>query len=335
MNTLNTATSLITKARGAPPVPAFPTVQASVPGIGTYNYVSMDGPNCVFATRGEIPAGSPYSYLYWSNDFGATLIRATIGGSVQKFFGCVAISGQNVIAMGSVGTQNATPNYYLSTNAGQSYTVTSISPGVAAVGPVNEPYISMDGSNAIWASYYHAPRYSSNAGASWTASTGGTTFVSDVKIYGNNAYFGTYGANGFYYSTNKGQSFTKNATVTRGKCITKCGSNLYIAGSGNIYKSTNNGVTASIIMTQALGDPASITSFPGTNGHFVWFGIDGNSSNYYTNNADSSGTVTWTTVANGARTPNTSAANSTRMLAGSGYGEALAGIFWGRNAYIT
>jgi hypothetical protein len=83
MNFLNSVTSLITKSNA--PVPAFPTAQSSVSGIGTYNCVSVDGANCVFATQGELPAGSPHSYLYWSNDFGATLNKATINGLFKNF----------------------------------------------------------------------------------------------------------------------------------------------------------------------------------------------------------------------------------------------------------
>lgn len=319
----------------APTPPPFPTVQSSVPGIGTYNCVSMNGSNCVFATRGEVPTGSPHSYLYWSNDFGATVTRSTIGGSVQKFFGCVAISGQNAIAMGSVGTASTPANFYLSTNAGVSYTVTSFSGQVAALA-ADEPYISIDGLNAIWGSYSTAPHYSSNAGASWTESTGGAIRVTSVIISGDNAYFGTYVIGGFYYSRNRGQNFTKNTTVTNVNRIILCGSNLYIVGNNNIYRSTDHGVTISIITKPSFtGFPSSITGFPGTNGHFLWFATDSGNVNYYTNNADSTGTVTWTTVSNGVSNASTCAANGTRMIAGSGYGTFGSGIYWGRNAYIT
>ena len=60
-----------------PPIPNFPTKQSSVLDIGKYVYANTDGTTCVFATQGSSPAGDTHSYLYWSDDFGATLNKAT------------------------------------------------------------------------------------------------------------------------------------------------------------------------------------------------------------------------------------------------------------------
>lgn len=242
---------------------------------------------------------------------------------------------------GAVGTMSATANIYLSSDYGKSYRVTSVSSTIADVVSI----ISMDGSNALYsnpATVY----YSSDYGVSWKISFNLSTGLqmgpaSCVKIYGNDAYCGRYNNSGFFYSIDKGKTFTKNADVVSGIYLTKCGSTLYIAGSYVVYKSIDNGVTATaIISTTSIRKVICIASYPGIYGDFIWFGNEDTAINYYSNNADSSGTVSWTTVpTNGVFKPGTCviSANGRRMIGASSYGTPPAGtgLWWGKNVYMT
>ena len=126
-------------------VPNFPTSHASVLGVVWVWVDTKDGVNCVMSMKGGgYPSGDPYTYLYWSDNGCITLNKATIGGSVIKFFGSVTISGANAIAMGYTGS-NSTKTFYLSNDYGHSYTVTPTSGQFATYGA-----IAMDGPNAIF-----------------------------------------------------------------------------------------------------------------------------------------------------------------------------------------
>ena len=315
----------------APIIASFPTAQSSVPGIGNNVCVSMDGSNCVICCQGGAPAGDTYTFLYWSNDFGATLTKATIGGVInQKFFGCVAISGQNAIAMGRL-TSAGTNNFYLSSDYGKTYTMSA----TAGTGAGSGGLIAMSGANAVWTAYQTNVYLSTNYGATWT-SKGLYGNNVEVKMYGNNVYISALN-NGLQYSTNGGSTFTKSTLLTTCSCVTQCGTNLYIAGPNIIYKSTNNGATGSVVWNNSLignllGMGSSPNSNPTLTNDFLIIANDGGGTYggkfHYSNNA--SGTVpTFTQVAIDIRTPSIYA-NTTRIIAG-GY----TGLNWGRNSYIT
>lgn len=350
MNTLNTATSLITKSRGPPPAPAFPTSTTLFPGsYGNYQSVSMDGSNCVFSTQGGTVGGNANAYLYWSTDFGATLNQATIGGSVQKFFGCVAISGQYAVAMGKVGTTAATANYYFSSNFGVSYTVASTTGATPSTAPGVK--IAISGTKSIW-SEYDRPTYYSNLNftnntATWTSVVAASGNV-DVTMFGTNAYscgsFNGSSSAGFQYSTNSGATFTKNenipSTVSPRNC-TQVGTNIYVAGrvtatGGTVIYKITGGNPASA-PTNTFTSPGGSTGYivslasclTSVGGDFVIFWTDTNGA-YYSNNGGTSFVLASSNLASGSY-PLIVCVNSTRILLGS----QNTGIFWGRNAYIT
>jgi len=304
------------------PFPNFPAQQSSVPGIGYPVCVNCDGTTCVMsALNAGYPSGDPYHYLYWSNDYCATLNKATIGGSVIKFYGCVAISGPNAIAMGYT-SLNATKTFYLSSDYGKTYTVTPTSGQTA-----NGGCIAIDGSNAIFSGYGTGTYYSTNYGANWSSSSGVPSAIISVAIYGNYVYAGAYGNQGFCYSTNKGQNFSQTKTpggvAIIATCVTKCGSNLYMIGQNTFYKSTDNGVTAVSLTSPSTEQPQCLTSCPGTSGDFIWCAMETTSNNYYSNN----GGTSWTNVVNAVS--RTCFATSNRIIVGGS-----TSLYWGKNAYI-
>jgi hypothetical protein len=270
-------------------------------------------------------AGDTYTYLYWSDNYASTLNRATINGSsAVKFFGCVAISGANAVAIGRLTSATGTIACYVSSDYGKTYVTAS---GGSVSGTPGA--ITMSGAIALRWAYTEAVYRSTDYGNTWTL-VGYFGGIINMKIYGNNAYICS--ANyGLYYSTNAGLTFTRSTThTTQIYSITMVGTTLYIGGYNVIYKSTNYGVNVTTILSSVdARNVTSITSCPATNGDFVWFGNEDTSINYYSNNSGS----TWTTVAVGAAKPFLSWATATRMLTGVGSATA-GGLYWGRNAYI-
>ena len=308
-----------------PPAPAFPTLQSSVIGIGKYTAANLDGSNMVMCCQGSLPVGDTYTYLYWSDNYASTLNKATINGSsTNKFFGCVAISGANAVAIGRLTSATGTTVCYVSSDYGKTY--------VSATGDVSSTpasaTITMSGAVALRGGYNETVYRSTDYGNTWT-SIGFFGPIYNIKIYGNNAYICSGGNYGLYYSTNAGLTFTRSTVMpAQIYSITMVGTTLYIGGVDKIYKSTDYGVNSSIILNSVNArNVLSITSCPATNGDFVWFGNEDTNLNYYSNNSGS----TWTTVASGVSKPCLSWATATRMIAGVGEG---VGLYWGRNAYI-
>lgn len=342
MNSLNAATSLISKSKAS--TPNFPTYTTLFPGsIGNYQSANMDGDNCVFSTQGG-RGPSTNAYLYWSNNFGATLNRATIGGLEQQFFGCVAISGQYAVAMGKVGNTSATARFYFSSDYGRSYTLASTTGSTATTTPGVKIVIS--GTKAMWSSnqspaYYLNLNFTNNT-ATWTQVVANGLNV-DLKMFETNAYVCCFNnnssANGFQYSTNSGANFTKNTFI--GVSVMNCaqvGTNIYVGGY-------NGGATVIYKLTGGPGsNPTTVVNSPGGSGgymqgvaccprssgdDFVIFYTDTNGA-YYSNNGGTSFVLAPPNVASSAYT-HTICANSTRIIMGGQNG----GIWWGKNAYIT
>lgn len=325
MNTLTTSMSLFTKAKKSL---AFPTMQSTIPNFGNSVFVDLDGSNMVLCSQGGRPVGNPYTYLYWSDNYGETLNIATIDGSTTTFFGCVAISGANAIAMGRL-TSAGTTSIYLSSDYGRTY-VTGVSS--FGYGAAPNPWITMSGANAAFCGYQQAIFVSTNYGASW-ANKGNARNNVAVKMYDNILYQCAIGAEGIggglYYSTNFGNTFTRSTTYFSPNCITKVGTTLYAGANGPMYKSTDNGVTFNIVDSgRNFGGTSCIAGCAGTNGDFVWVGNNNTSTNYYSND----GGTTWTTVNVGQPKPLTCYITPTNIVAGSADN---GGFYWGKNAYIV
>ena len=300
----------------APFVPNFPTIQSITSSNNNWIVDMKDGTNCVMSSHNLL---STPTFLFWSNDCGATLNKATIDGSVINFSGYVAISGANAIAMGNT-SSNSTRTFYLSNDYGHSYTVTPTS-GQSVPGYYGGS-LAMNGSNAVCGGAAYNTFYSTNYGANWSVSTG-SGVVAQIAMYENITYCGTNGT-AMTYSTNGGQTFTASSNIF-GFCVTKCGTNLYIGGSYKIYKSTDNGVSGTVVYT-SVRNVLCIASCPGTNGDFIWAGNEDNNINCYSND----GGTTWTQCI-GIHGTRTCVVTPTRIIAGGG---GVVGFFRGKNAYI-
>jgi hypothetical protein len=306
------------------PPPNFPTLQSSISGIGSIVCVDMDGVNCVVSTQGGSPSGDTYTYLYWSDNSCETLNRATIGGvSNQKFWGCVAISGPNAIAMGRL-TSGGTNTFYLSSDYGKTYTVTSTSGQTAAGGISDKVYINISGTNAVWSSFTNSRLvyYSTNSGLTWTASNI-NVFANAMVMFQNNVYICTN--SGFYYSTNGGQSFILNSMGVTNS-VTQVGTNIYIGAQNKIYKllSTSLSSAPPIFLTPLSYIITIASCSRPSGGDFLVFSND--SSNYfYSNNG---GTITTiSTIGQGYKL----FVNSSRIIASLSSNN----LYWGKNNFIT
>ena len=314
--------------RFAPYVISFPTAQSSIPGMGNWNTIDVDGSNAVVSTQGGAPVGDTYTYLYWSDDYCATLNRATIGGVAnQNFFGIAAISGQYAIAMGRL-TQAGTNNFYLSSDYGKTYTVTPAANQPAGGTSSTYAMLCMSGANAVW-SMGTSIYYSTNYGANW-ATNGVDYRPSHLKMYENTVLVCSPVLS-YRYSTNGGQTFTQSIPFPTGvNCSVQIGTTVYLGGLGVMYiLSSATATTISNTITNPGGIGTYVTTIAGcktVDGYdFVLLGADGGGLNYTNNGGVSFATIV--ASANG----NTLFANSTRIISAT----RGASLFWGRNAYIS
>jgi len=323
MNSLNSMNSILFSKK--PISSLFPTTQSTIPNFGNYVCVNLDGSNMVMCSQGGSPAGDPYTFLYWSDNFGETLTKATIDGVInQKFFGCVAISGANAIAMGRK-TSGGTNNFYLSSDYGKTYSIAS---GAGTGSGINS-LITMSGANAAYTAYQQEVYVSTNYGATWT-SRGYALNNTDLKMYGNYLYLCALSpSGGLFYSTNLGVTFTKSSTNVFTNCITQIGTTLYVGGTNVIYKSTNNGVSLTAIFTStSIGTTMAIASCSGTSNDFIIVSNDGSGIAGGKFNYSNDGGSTFQQVTFDLRAW-TLHATPTRIVAGN-----FANLYWGVNRYI-
>ncbi len=308
-------------------VSAFPTAQSSIPGMGGYNTIDVDGVNCVVSTQGGFPSGDTYTYLYWSNDYCATLNRATIGGVENvKFYGIVAISGQYAIAMGRL-TPTGTNNFYLSSDFGKTYTVTPAENQPAGGSNITYAMLCMSGANAVW-SVGGAIYYSTNYGANWA--TNGLNYAAvTLKMYGNTVFMCSLNI-GFWYSTNGGQTFTQNTNISGVNCSVQIGTTIYVAGLGIMYilSSPSSAALNTITYPGGIGNYViTIAGCKTVDGYdFVLVSSDSGVLNY-TNNGGASFASPISTGYLG----HSLFANSTRIISAT----RTNSLFWGQNAYIS
>ena len=285
---------------------------------------------------------NPTAYLYWSNDFGATLNQSTINGSVVNFYGCVAISGQYAVALGKAVDLTSTANFYFSSNYGRSYVVSTTADQFVNSAPGIK--IAISGTKAIWSSsetpaYYSNIDFTNNEATCTQVVANGVNV--DVSMFGSNAYVccnnNTSSADGFQYSTNFGATFTKNTNILYN--VTNCrqvGSNIYVGvyneGTAIIYKLTGGpGSNPTSVFTSPGGAVGFITSLaccPRASNDFVIFYTDSNGP-YYSNNGGTNFVLA--SPSQGNIYPQIMYANLTRILMGGQNG----GIWWGKNSYIT
>ncbi len=135
------------------------------------------------------------------------------------------------------------PNDY-STNDGKSYSTIATTPDGGSGGSVA---VSANGQTIVWRPPASAPYYSTNDGASWTASSGGIGAGGQVLADQQNAsdFYYRAGTN-VYFSSNGGASFSEeSANAPNGSMAASplVSGDLWIATGGGVYYSTNFGAT--------------------------------------------------------------------------------------------
>jgi hypothetical protein len=316
--------------RFSPLIPQFPSLRSGV--LTPYVCIDVDGSNCVVS-------GQNGTYLYWSDNFCQTINVATIGGvSNQTFFGCVAISGANAIAMGRL-TSGGANTFFLSTDYGKTY---SAGTGVTGGGASNlYGMIAMSGSNAVW-TVGGLIYYSTNSGLTWTSS-GTSVNTVHIKMYGDHVYSCST-TQGFHYSINGGRTFTKNSSVPNAiNSVTRVPgeTTLYIGGLKVLYRLTAyNSSRTNLTLPTAMPTNTYIISMASfktsTNTDFVMLGCD-NAVIYYSNTAQVSSASSFQPMPTVAGVTISGVfslfVNRTRITAGLLSGTS--NLYWGKNTYIT
>ena len=174
-----------------------------------------------------------------------------------------------------------------STNGGATFQRFATTPPNSTTGGSNTVAVSANGSTIVWSQSNLAPYYTTNNGATWTASGGGMAANGQIvadRINPNDFYYHV-GTN-LYFSNNGGVSFTlvSSAVPSGGGLVANpfTSGDLWLAVSGGLYHSTNFGtsftkVTSSLTSTNgvmALGAPAPGQTTPaiyvfGTIGGFL------------------------------------------------------------------
>jgi photosystem II stability/assembly factor-like uncharacterized protein len=178
-----------------------------------------------------------------------------------------------------------------STDGGTTWTLFTAQPGSPTGG--GQIAVSANGNNIVWAPADAALSYSTNNGASWTASTGGVPNnlkpVAD-KVNPNKFYIYNPEFQKFFYSNNGGASFTSitlsspaiagyNTWQTQIATVTgKEGHVLMAAREGGLYMTKNGGTSFTKIpnVSEAykvtVGMAAPNSNYPTL---FIWAVIDG------------------------------------------------------------
>jgi hypothetical protein len=122
----------------------------------------------------------------------------------------------------------------------------SFPPGVTATEPPSNIAISADGGRIVWIPQSSIAYYSTNKGASWTASTGGPTgTLEPIADRVNSNKFYIYSGSTMYVSINGGAAFAAGGAVSSGvKPRTVFGREGHIwvpRGSSGLSRSTNSG----------------------------------------------------------------------------------------------
>ena len=184
-------------------------------------------------------------------------------GPFGGIINCVAVSGTNLFAAGSIGNYNIQGGVYLSTNSGASWArvntgLTDSSVHVLAVSGTN-----------LFAGTDHGGFLTTNSGATWTLVNNGltNTYVFAFAVSGTSIYAGT-GGGGVFLSTNSGTSWTPVNTGLPDQyeqtvdALAVSGTNLF-AGDDyyGVFLTTNNGANWTPVNTGLTDIPTDTHRF--------------------------------------------------------------------------
>lgn len=227
------------------------------------------------------PPGAPYALLSAHGDTGMFVHTSLTSSPTRSPTAQLSGSGGNgtgidmawntpsfIAAVGTFGTSKGV----YSTDAGLTWTLfPSVPPVANATGDESKVAVTADGANIVWAIKAEVPYYSTDRGASWTATNLPKPAVAyhivadrknPLKVYaydhGGNWWYPSDSAR-FYYSTNGGHTFTASARTwgPNGFNVTDLAVNPFVEGdvwladANNLWHSVDSGVTWTKLTTMA------------------------------------------------------------------------------------
>jgi hypothetical protein len=223
------------------------------------------------------PPGAPYVLASGHGDTGLyvhTSLTASANRSPNLGGGNgtgIDMAWNNPAFIVGVGTFGTSKGAY-STDAGASWTnFPSVPPVGNAAGDESKVAVTADGANVIWAIAGQIPYYTTNRGASWTATNLPAPAVAyhlaadrknPLKVYaydhGGNWWYPSNSAR-FYHSTDGGRTFTAIARTwaPNGNSVTGLAVNPFVEGdvwladANNLWHSVDSGLTWTKLTTMA------------------------------------------------------------------------------------
>ncbi len=188
--------------------------------------------------------------------FAHTTLTSSPAQGAANYYGSAnnVDDADNVIAIvGGLGANGGTYYGVYSTNDGQTFQYFPTSPGTGNSYGTDTVAVSANGSTIVWAQSGLAPYYTTNYGTTWTTSSGGMAANGQIiadRLNANDFYY--HVGSEVYFSNNGGVSFTlESNSAPSGEMAVNpyVTGDLWIAGSGGLYHSTNFGATFSEIVS--------------------------------------------------------------------------------------
>jgi hypothetical protein len=197
--------------------------------------------NSIAARNGKVLTGT-CGGVFQSTNAGTSWTEPTMHGLYDwADFTALAYRNNSYVFAGDVNG-----NVYVSTNAGQDFTLTTKVEQGALISSFAFSGTNIFASTNAWASgSENAVFLSGDNGASWTKVNTGlptTSYIPSLAIIGTNLFAAA--GTGVYLSTNDGTSWTAVSNGLTGPYVHSLavkGTDLYLGTSGGVFRSSNNG----------------------------------------------------------------------------------------------
>ena len=191
----------------------------------------------------------------------AQWVQMSNGMGTNKNVWSLAASGDNIFAGTNFGV-------YISTNNGESWSLTSLNNQSGHVLLINE--------NNIYAGTFHGVFKSTNDGQNWVQIGLSNRSIWALTIHGNNIFAGTDFGHGVYRSTNNGLSWTQTSLGDTNfiSSLVMSGNNIFAGdwASNSVFLSSDTGNTWTQISLG--GTPTEVVFCLAVKGNFMFAGVD-------------------------------------------------------------
>ena len=191
----------------------------------------------------------------------AQWVQMSNGMGTNKNVWSLAASGDNIFAGTNFGV-------YISTNNGESWSLTSLNNQSGHVLLINE--------NNIYAGTFHGVFKSINNGQNWVQIGLNNRSIWALTIQGNNIFAGTDFGHGVYRSTNNGLSWTQTSLGDTNfiSSLVMSGNNIFAGdwASNSVFLSSDTGNTWTQISLG--GTPIEVVFCLAVKGNFIFAGVD-------------------------------------------------------------